>query len=492
MNPRLQQVGMDLLEEFPVETVVDEALAEVRAEIPAFHAIDPDRLREDVTGALALAREVMLKGVDEGGLESDALRTDRGHARRAGRGARRGAERLPDRGTHRRRRCPRPRPRARGRLTGDPRADPGGLGALRRRRRRALRGAPLLHRRPRPQATRRRPREPPLRRLVHGDLGEAAVWRPPAPTWASTPTTPIVVVVAGGDGAVDGRLVASYSDPTVDRVVGLATLPPLEPWGVPVGYGDQAKPGDLPLSFRGAVDAWELAGAFGVGGAAARRRRAAAAGRYASCLRSATGSSSAAWATSTRPAVRRPGRRCAPGSPPRAARTRPRTPCSCTGTRCATGCGRSPRRPGSRSTGPRTRSWCGGRCGTSTRWTGAAEQQQAGPIRLPSRGEPPVAQITRSADHSVRSKGPAMSETSRRRFIGVTGAGPRPSVPPPSYPAPPGPGQAHLREDSAKSPVVAYVSDIDLGRGDPPGRRARGRRPRPRPRRPASSTRQGG
>ena len=75
MNPRLQQVGVDLLEEFPVEQVVDAALAEVRAAIPAFHAVDPDRLREDVTGALALAREVMLKGVDEGGLESDALRT---------------------------------------------------------------------------------------------------------------------------------------------------------------------------------------------------------------------------------------------------------------------------------------------------------------------------------------------------------------------------------------------------------------------------------
>src|SRR6185369_8078096 len=75
VNPRLQQVVVDLLDEFPVETVVDGALAEVRAEVPAFRAVDEDRMREDVSGALALAREALQNGVDESGQERDALRT---------------------------------------------------------------------------------------------------------------------------------------------------------------------------------------------------------------------------------------------------------------------------------------------------------------------------------------------------------------------------------------------------------------------------------
>ena len=41
VDPRLQQVMSSLLEEFPVEKVVDVALAEVRAEVPAFRSIDP-------------------------------------------------------------------------------------------------------------------------------------------------------------------------------------------------------------------------------------------------------------------------------------------------------------------------------------------------------------------------------------------------------------------------------------------------------------------
>lgn len=263
MNPRLQQVGVDLLEEFPVETVVDEALAEVRAEIPAFRAIDPDRLREDVTGALALAREVMLKGVDEGGLESDALRTI--GAMRAEQGveldavlngfrivARTAVDAVLDLARERE-----VDSQATLELTRavwvhcD--AAAAELSAGHRAFTEAPGRAPLAAG---PAA---------LRRLVHGDLGEEGVAAACADLGID-PDATFVVVVAGRDGAAagDGRLVASYPDPTVDRVVGLATLPPLEPWGVPVGYGDRAKPSDLPLSFRGALDAWELAGAFGV------------------------------------------------------------------------------------------------------------------------------------------------------------------------------------------------------------------------------------
>lgn len=261
MNPRLPQVGVDLLEEFPVETVVDEALAEVRAEIPAFHAIDPDRLREDVTGALALAREVMVKGVDEGGLESDALRTI--GAMRAEQGveldavlngfrivARTAVDAVLDLARERE-----VDSQATLELTRAVWVHCDAAAAELSAGHRAFTEAP--------------DREPlaagpaALRRLVHGDLGEQGVAAACADLGID-PADTFVVVVAGGDGAVDGRLVASYPDPTVDRVVGLATLPPLEPWGVPVGYGDRAKPGELPLSFRGAIDAWEMATVFGV------------------------------------------------------------------------------------------------------------------------------------------------------------------------------------------------------------------------------------
>ena len=53
-----------------------------------------------------------------------------------------------------------------------------------------------------------------------------------------------------------------------------------------------------------------------------------------------------------------------------------------------------------------------------------------------------------------------MSETSRRRFIGVTGAGAAAVGATALVPGTAWAGQAHLREDSAKSPVVAYVSDV--------------------------------
>lgn len=53
-----------------------------------------------------------------------------------------------------------------------------------------------------------------------------------------------------------------------------------------------------------------------------------------------------------------------------------------------------------------------------------------------------------------------MSETSRRRFIGVTGAGAAAVGATALVPGTAWAGRAHLREDSAKSPVVAYVSDV--------------------------------
>lgn len=54
-----------------------------------------------------------------------------------------------------------------------------------------------------------------------------------------------------------------------------------------------------------------------------------------------------------------------------------------------------------------------------------------------------------------------MSETSRRRFIGVTGAGAAAVGATALVPGSAFAGQTHRRSDSATSPVVAYVSDVD-------------------------------
>ena len=75
MNPRLQRVVVDLLEDFPVALVVDEAVEQVRAEVPAYRTLDPEQMRADVAGAMSLAVESVRNGVDEDGLEGDTLRT---------------------------------------------------------------------------------------------------------------------------------------------------------------------------------------------------------------------------------------------------------------------------------------------------------------------------------------------------------------------------------------------------------------------------------
>ena len=54
-----------------------------------------------------------------------------------------------------------------------------------------------------------------------------------------------------------------------------------------------------------------------------------------------------------------------------------------------------------------------------------------------------------------------MSETSRRRFIGVTGAGAAAVGAAALAPGSAFASQTHRRSDSATSPVVAYVRDVD-------------------------------
>lgn len=262
MNPRLQQVVVDLLDEFPVETVVDGALAEVRAEVPAFRAVDADRMREDVTGALALAREAIQNGVDESGQETDALRTI--GAMRAEQGvdldamltgfriiARTVIDTILD-------------------LARDHDVDSEAALELTRAvwvhcdaaaaalsaGHRAFTETAAGHRLGEDEAA--------LQRLVRGDLDDGAVAATCADLGLDPHDTYAVVVAGGGLTDVRGRLVASYPDPGADRVVGLTAAPPLGPWGVPVGYGDRASPAHLRRSFQGAVEAWEMATAFGL------------------------------------------------------------------------------------------------------------------------------------------------------------------------------------------------------------------------------------
>lgn len=262
MNPRLQGVAVDLLDEFPVETVVDGALAEVRSEVPAFRAVDEDRLREDVTGALTLARDAIRNGVDEGGLESDALRAI--GAMRAEQGVEldemltgfRIVARTVIDAVLALAREQDVDSQATLELTRAVWVHCDAAAAALSTGHRSFTEAPDGHRVADDQAA--------LRRLVRGDLGDEAVAAACADLGIAPDDTFVVVLAGAGLTDVGRRLVASYPDTAVDRVVGLATTVPRDRWGVPVGYGDRAAPADLRQSFLGAADAWEMATAFGV------------------------------------------------------------------------------------------------------------------------------------------------------------------------------------------------------------------------------------
>jgi hypothetical protein len=262
VNPRLQQVVVDLLDEFPVETVVDGALAEVRAEVPAFRAVDEDRMREDVSGALALAREALQNGDDESGQERDALRTIGATRAEQGVGldamltgfrivARTVIDTILDLAREHD-----VDSEAALELTRAVWVHCDAAAAALSAGHRAFTEAPGEHRLGDDEAA--------LRRLVRGSLGDEAVATACAELGLDPHDTFAVVLAGGGLTDVRRRLVASYPDPAADRVVGLATTTPLGPWGVPVGYGDRAAPADLRRSYQGAVEAWEMATAFGL------------------------------------------------------------------------------------------------------------------------------------------------------------------------------------------------------------------------------------
>jgi hypothetical protein len=106
------------------------------------------------------------------------------------------------------------------------------------------------------------PAEASLRRLVHGGLGDESVAAASQELGLGLHDDYVVVVAGAGRPDVAHRLLASYADARSDRVVGIAASQPLDPWGVPVGYGDRVPPSELPTSFQGAQAAWEMAEAF--------------------------------------------------------------------------------------------------------------------------------------------------------------------------------------------------------------------------------------
>jgi putative transposase len=264
VDPEVREVVTGLLEEFPVEQVVDAALADVRAEVPDFLAIDPEQMREDVSGALVLAVAVIRNGVDRGGLEGDALRSI--GAMRAEQGvdidamlagfrivARTAIEAVLD-------------------LAASQGVDAGvtleltravwlhcdeAAAALATGHRGFTESAALT-------STSTSTGEAPLRRLVHGGLGPASVLEACAELGRAPAAAHVVVVAREPGGPGRDRLLASYTDSGAGRLVGLATTPPRDPWGVPVGFGDEVLPGDLRLSFEGALVAFEMADTFGL------------------------------------------------------------------------------------------------------------------------------------------------------------------------------------------------------------------------------------
>jgi hypothetical protein len=266
VNPRLQRVVVDLLEDFPVALVVDEAVEQVRAEVPAFRTLDPERMRADVAGAMSLAVESVRNGVDEDGLEGDTLRTI--GALRAEDGVDVDAmlagfrvvarvtidamlEIARERGVD---------SMASLELTRAVWVHCDDMAAALAAGHRAWSEAPERHAVTSAQAA--------LRRLVRGDLTEEALSTACDELGLDAGGTYCVVLAGSDDRPLDpalaGRLLASYDDTAVERVVGVATSLTREPWGCPVGYGDRVPLPDLRASFHGALLAWEMTDAFGL------------------------------------------------------------------------------------------------------------------------------------------------------------------------------------------------------------------------------------
>ena len=340
-DPAITRAVRALLDDFPMDQVVEDAITEVRELAPEFESVDTDRLRKDMEGALGLAVAAIRDGSGSTDAEVTGLRAI--GALRAEQGidmdsmlngfrviARTSIDAVlvtaRERGiasdvtlvltravwAH----CD----HAAVQLAAGHRAfseDP---------------SRPVLRR-----------GEAALRTLVRGET--SAERRTEA--WAELGVSPsrkyrvvALSALAGPPttlgGAVERRLLGMYADTDGDRVIGLVDVLPKEPWDCRVGYGDAARPRTCgtPTRARCRPCGWPRPSDWT---APSTPRTSGCSGRCTRCPRSGTSSSSAASGTSTRPGGRRWWRRCGPGSPPRAASTRRPRRSTCTATRCATG-----------------------------------------------------------------------------------------------------------------------------------------------------------
>ncbi|QWZ07484.1 helix-turn-helix domain-containing protein [Nocardioides panacis] len=257
---------LDLLEDFPVDRVVDEAVAQVRAEVPAFRTLDSERMRADIAGAMSLAVASVRDGVDRDGLEGDALRAI--GAVRAEEGVDVDAMLAGFRIV--------------ARVTIDTMLEIARQRGVDSMASLELTRAVWVHcddaaaalaagHRAWTESPDRRAvtsTQAALRRLVRGDLTDELTAEACAELGLDVAGSYCVVLAGSGDHplnpALAGRLLASYDDTTVERVVGVATSLTGESWGCPVGYGDRVPVRDLRASFHGALLAWEMAEAFGL------------------------------------------------------------------------------------------------------------------------------------------------------------------------------------------------------------------------------------
>ncbi len=268
-DPDVIRAVRGLLDDFPMDHVVADAIAEVRQLAPEFTSVDTDRLRKDMEGALGLGIAAIRDGSGRTDLEVTGLRAL---------GALRAEQGIDmDSMLNGFRVVARTSIDAVLVMARDRRIASDVTLALTRAvwahcdhaavqlaaGHRAFSQDPS-----RPQLRRG---EAALRLLVRGE--SSAERR--AEAWAELGVSPSrtyrVVALSAVTGPpttlgadVERRLLGMYADTDGGRVIGLVDVLPSEPWNCRVGYGDPAPPTDLRHSYQGAVQALRMAEAFGL------------------------------------------------------------------------------------------------------------------------------------------------------------------------------------------------------------------------------------
>ncbi len=267
LGPGLPQVVRDLLDDYPLDAVVEEAVTRMRDQVPDFRSVDGARLRTDMAGALALAVAAVRDGTGATDLAVEGLRTIGALRAEQGIGmdamlagfrviAKTAVDAVLDLAVQR---------------GVDPEATLELTRAVWAHCDDAALALAAGHRAFTADPSRLQMRHgvSALRLLVRdgvaADRREAAC----AELGLSAEGRYRAVAISTGDGPptaladdVEERLLAVYPDLDGGRAVGVLEGLPLEPWGCFVGYGDEVGPADLPRSLRGAVEAQQLAEAF--------------------------------------------------------------------------------------------------------------------------------------------------------------------------------------------------------------------------------------